>query len=573
MAAKLSDEPQHVFRFSDFTSEPRRMLPPILGYEKEPLVSLEEAIQPLIPLVPEVERMTWTVKQNHFDGAHGLTDDEAASIILYTMEWEPRHNSFYIILNNTLQAANRQLLKPWFLYLRLIMTSLAKLPADFHRLTVYRGVKLDLSAQYIKGSTVTWWGFSSCTTSVGVLSNDQFLGQSGTRTLFTIDCSSAKSIKQYSLFSEEEEILLPPARQFQVIDSLNSGNGLHIIQLKEIQPRFPLINPVPQAIPHLPIPHMPKPTPLPDPSKLLKQPKCNDPTLQKHIDAMYLDQTLTTLDLGWNQIGAKGAQDLANALRINKTLTTLDLGWNRIGDQGAQNLANALQINKTLTTLDLGWNQIGAKGAQDLANALQINKTLTTLDLGCNEIGAKGAEYLANALQINKTLTTLDLGYNEISDQGAQDLAYTLQINETLNRFNIGGNKISAKGAEYLANALRINKVTPILVLLSLHFISSCTQTLTTLDLEKNVIGAKGAQDLGHALQINKVTIMLGLLPLHFTSSGAQDLADALQINKTLTTLDLRCNHIGAKGAQYLANALQINKVTTIFVLFCLYFA
>ncbi|CAF1279078.1 unnamed protein product [Adineta steineri] len=273
MGAKFSGEQQPAFRLSDFPSEPRQMLPPILGYEKEPLVSLEEAIHPLISLVPEVERMAWTVKQKHFNEEHGLTENEAASILLYTMEWEPRHNSFYIILNNTLQEANRQLLKPWFLYLRLIMTSLAKLTSDSNRLTVYRGVKLDLSAQYEKGSTVTWWGFSSCTTSIDVLSNKQYLGQSGTRTLFNIDCSSAKSIKQYSLFPEDEEVLLPPARQFHVIDSLNAGNGLHIINLKEIKPKFPLINPVPSP---------------------LKLPKCNNPNLQKHIDAMCLDQVILT---------------------------------------------------------------------------------------------------------------------------------------------------------------------------------------------------------------------------------------------------------------------------------------
>ncbi|CAF1436896.1 unnamed protein product [Adineta steineri] len=350
MAAEFFNEPQHVSRFSDFTSQPRRMLSPIQGYENMPLISLEEAIDPLISLVPEVERMAWTVKQNYFDAQNGLTNDEAASILLYTMEWEPKQKSFYIILNNTLQAANRQLLKPWFLYLRLIMTSLDKLPSDSNRLTVYRGVKLDLSTQYPKGSTVTWWGFSSCTTSVGVLSNDQYLGRSGTRTLFNIDCSSAKSVKQYSLYPEEDEVLLPPARQFQVIDSLNSGNGLHIIQLKEIQPKFPLINPVPQPPLHPPIPPMPNPTllpdppilympkstplpdplissipkptsfpdpskppttkptlfpdppipsipqatPLTDPLKPLKPPKCNDPTLQKYIDAMYLDKVIIT---------------------------------------------------------------------------------------------------------------------------------------------------------------------------------------------------------------------------------------------------------------------------------------
>ena len=179
------------------------------------------------------------------------------------------------------------------------MTSLAKLPSDSNRLTVYRGVKLDLSAQYPKGSTVTWWGFSSCTTSVDVLNNEQFLGQSGTRTLFTIECHSAKSIKQYSFYPEEEEVLLPPARQFQVMGCLNQGNGLHIIQLKEIQPKFPLINPVPQPST---ISSKPKqksistpPSPVKQVPKTFAPPKCDNPELQKHIDALYSDPVIVSL--------------------------------------------------------------------------------------------------------------------------------------------------------------------------------------------------------------------------------------------------------------------------------------
>jgi hypothetical protein len=250
------------------------------------------------------------VKQSHFEGEHDLTDDEEASILLYTMEWQPREKSFYIILNNALQAANRELLTPWFLYLRLVMTSLAKIPSDSNRLTVFRGVKLDLSAQYPQGCTVTWWGFSSCTTSVGVLSNERFLGTSGTRTLFSIDCHSAKSVKQYSFYPEEEEVLLLPARQFQVISSLNQGNGLHIIQLKEIEPKFPLINPIPQLstlpskskspadhqLSKASVPTSVKQTPTtlsPAPvekvQKTLLPPKCKNPKLQKYVDALYSD--------------------------------------------------------------------------------------------------------------------------------------------------------------------------------------------------------------------------------------------------------------------------------------------
>ncbi|CAF4913148.1 unnamed protein product, partial [Rotaria socialis] len=39
--------------------------------------------------------------------------------------------------------------------------------------------------------------------------------------------------------------LLLPARQFQVTSCLDSGNGLHIVQLKEIKPQYDLLEPVP----------------------------------------------------------------------------------------------------------------------------------------------------------------------------------------------------------------------------------------------------------------------------------------------------------------------------------------
>ena len=290
MAGKSVDKSNHMHRFSDLPSEPQRMLPPIQGYENMPLVSLEEAINPLISIISEVERMAGTVKQNNFEDEYGLTDDETASILLYTMEWKPINNSFYIILNNTLQAANRQLLKPWFLYLRLIMTALAKLPSDSDHHIVYRGVKLDLSSQYPKGSTATWWGFSSCTTSVNVLNNEQFLGQSGTRTFFTIECHSGKSIKQYSYYPDEEEVLLPPARHFQVTGCLEQGNGLHIIQLKEIQPNFPLINFL-----HQPTTISSKASPLPveQVPKTVTPPKCDNSKLQKHLDALCSDPVMS----------------------------------------------------------------------------------------------------------------------------------------------------------------------------------------------------------------------------------------------------------------------------------------
>ena len=84
-------------------------------------------------------------------------------------------------------------------------------------------------------------GISSCTSSVKVLESEQFFDQTGTRTLFAIECDTGKDIRQHSMFSFEDEILLVAARQFQVTSNMNAGNGLRIIQIKEIQPPFPFL--------------------------------------------------------------------------------------------------------------------------------------------------------------------------------------------------------------------------------------------------------------------------------------------------------------------------------------------
>ncbi|CAF1274980.1 unnamed protein product [Rotaria sordida] len=237
--SKNVDEPAHTHRFSDIASEPRRMLSPIQGYENKPLVSLEEVIRPLISLVPDVEQMVWIALENCKNPKDGLTTDESASIMLYTMEWQPYEKSFYVILNAALRAANREYLKPWFSYLRLIIHALQKLPSTHH--VVYRGVKSDFSTEYSRGSKVIWWGFSSCTVSIETLNNERFLGKEGARTFFSIECESGKNIRSHSYYAEEDEVLLLPARYFEVIGCLNQDNGLHIIQLRETQPKFPLI--------------------------------------------------------------------------------------------------------------------------------------------------------------------------------------------------------------------------------------------------------------------------------------------------------------------------------------------
>ncbi|CAF2095554.1 unnamed protein product, partial [Rotaria magnacalcarata] len=59
----------------------------------------------------------------------------------------------------------------------------------------------------------------------------------------------------------EDEILLPAARQFIVESCLDQGKDLYMIQLKEIQPQYPLIELVPQPS-RVPGPSPPRPIPI-----------------------------------------------------------------------------------------------------------------------------------------------------------------------------------------------------------------------------------------------------------------------------------------------------------------------
>ncbi|CAF1325205.1 unnamed protein product [Adineta steineri] len=243
MTTDKNADAQHYARVSDIAKEPQKMLMPIRGYEEMPIVPLEEAVAPLVSILPKIQDYVHVAKQRcESVPPDDLTQDESASIMLYSMDWEPHEECLYFALNATLRTEDRSKLKTWFSYLKLILIALEKLPST--RCNVFRGVNLNLSEQYTEGKTFIWWGFSSCTTSMGVLENEQFFGKTGERTMFTIECDSGKDISRHSYYQKEKEVLLLPARRFVVVSCLQPAPGLHMIQLKETKPVITLLQPV-----------------------------------------------------------------------------------------------------------------------------------------------------------------------------------------------------------------------------------------------------------------------------------------------------------------------------------------
>ena len=347
MASRDIRQPKHELRFLDVYEEPvLNTFSPIPEYENTPLVSIDKAIVPLQPIVPHITNMVQAVKMNSSEPEEGLTRDESNSIRLYTLEWQPSEYSLFYILNKALRSTNRQLLKPWLLYLRLILTALSRLPST--HLIVYRGINMDLTKQYPVGATIIWHGFSSCMKMATQFENKLFLNKTGKRTLFIINSHSSKQIHQHSTYESEGEILLLPARQFTVASCVNKGKGLHIIELNEIQPAFEFSDslvissnvPVLGAIQNIQF----RPISTVSLSKKSFRSALPNPVLEERL--AHSCNPLFDIDLKDIKLNDSDMDTIVTEIIIHRKCHQLNLSSNNFTFAGISILANALRKNK-----------------------------------------------------------------------------------------------------------------------------------------------------------------------------------------------------------------------------------
>ncbi|MFD0354443.1 ADP-ribosyltransferase domain-containing protein [Streptomyces sp. NPDC127110] len=206
------------------------VLPAITGVFDTPLMDFRDAVAPVAELLSGLGRhvdRSYEFGKTRADGAAGaLTADAVSALHLYTCE-----SAFYREINAVLRSPDRSRLVPYLPYLRLLFSAVSGLPARTEPL--YRGVALDLRAQYPLGRTVTWWGVSSCTPKLGVARG--FLGSRGKRTLFEVVPARAVGIRDFSAFTEEEEFILSPGTQLKVTDVRTERGGLCTVRLTELE--------------------------------------------------------------------------------------------------------------------------------------------------------------------------------------------------------------------------------------------------------------------------------------------------------------------------------------------------
>ncbi|MFD9306670.1 ADP-ribosyltransferase domain-containing protein [Streptomyces sp. NPDC060048] len=205
------------------------VLPSITGVFDTPLMDFQDAVAPvtqaLSGLAGHIDRSHEFGKRRADETSGSLSADAIAALYLYTCE-----SAFYREINAVLRSPDRTRVTPYLPYLRLLFSAVSGLPA--HTRPLWRGVSLDLRAQYPMGRTVTWWGVSSCTSELSVARS--FLGNRGKRTLFEVTAAQAVGIKSFSAFTGEEEYILTPGTQLKVTDVKSERGGLCTVKLTEV---------------------------------------------------------------------------------------------------------------------------------------------------------------------------------------------------------------------------------------------------------------------------------------------------------------------------------------------------
>jgi uracil DNA glycosylase len=218
-------------RLQGVRDEKMEELAPIDGVLATALMDFAEAVRPLHKVLTGIENYSKSATQFARNAlgkatAGALNEHEIAAVHLYTMG-----SPFYRQLNAALRDPNRALSQPYFPYLRLFFSALDKM--ERFSGSLWRGVALDLRKQYPKGSTVTWWGVSSCTSKLSVAQG--FSGGSSMKMLFEVVPKTAVGIRALSAFTGEEEYVLAPGTQLEVVDVKTEGRGTCRVKLEELE--------------------------------------------------------------------------------------------------------------------------------------------------------------------------------------------------------------------------------------------------------------------------------------------------------------------------------------------------
>lgn len=272
--------------------------------------------------------------------------------------------------------------------------------------------------------------------------------------------------------------------------------------------------------------------------------------------ALKKNNTITELDLSYNDFSKNAALEIAKIFGTNTTLSKLSLKGSNIDDEVLMAITTETQKNRysALSHLMLGDNQIGASSKcqsaiVSLVEVIDQNR-LKVLDLHKNQLDDSSVVTLASALKNNYSLVFLNLRSNSIGDKGAQAIGDLLSVNITVKDVDISNNKIGPDGGAKLAYGLRSNT------------------TLLKLNIRSNIIADKGAKEFAKVFSSNSNNVeelYLGYNLVHV--EGALALAEMLKRNIKLKKFDMQGIILDLNSMKVVSESLKQNKSLVQFVI------
>ncbi|XP_073203088.1 NACHT, LRR and PYD domains-containing protein 3-like isoform X3 [Lepidochelys kempii] len=263
---------------------------------------------------------------------------------------------------------------------------------------------------------------------------------------------------------------------------------------------------------------------------------------------------------------------LCHMLRTNQTLSELELKWNQLGDSGVKLLCEGLKCqNSGLQKIVLWGCELTADCCGELSSVLTTRKTLTEVNLNLNELGDSGVRRLCTGLKHpDCKLQKLWLDKCGLTANCCGVLSSVLSTSQTLIELSLNLNKLGDAGVKQLCKGLRHPDCKlQTLGLFRCDLTADCcgdlssalgmNQVLTELDLKWNrQLGDSGVKVLCERLKhpgcrLKKIRFSW----CNLTADCCSDLSTVLSTNQILTELDLGENNLGYSGLKLLCEKLK----------------
>ena len=303
---------------------------------------------------------------------------------------------------------------------------------------------------------------------------------------------------------------------------------------------------------------------------------------------------LISIDVSYNSITEKAAQNMAvaiaknkvleqlhfcccfadntaltvfNAIKQHRSLTHLNIRWITVTNELANMIEGVLKFNTNIIHLDLGYCNLQKVGFCSILSALRNATLLQYLNLKSNCISENLAVNIASLIRKNVLLKHINLCNCGLSNEGMKEIFYAISKLKSIECLNIRNNKICESACSFLRAALSNNKKIKYLDVsgcktygnIAYSLMRLNTTYLNSLNFQSCCFKDESVSEwLPNIIIQNKSLQFLNLAYCHLKENGLVAITKALQMITSLKHLYLGSNCI--TNAASLEVALVVSK-------------